>query len=173
MGRSWPQTNTGLCTEFEPSAHGDTPVTGMDTTVVAADESAIRVLGLTPRVQCCHNLEGALSRAYDLTERKAMNPPDENPRVDALEEYVPAPGTVTVFSAPWCRFCTGLKSELDASGITFREVLIEEDPEAERIAADANGGDWIIPTVLFPDGSIEINPSREDVSQRLAELSQT
>jgi len=43
----------------------------------------------------------------------------------------------------------------------------------ERIAADANGGDWIIPTVLFPDGSIEINPSREDVSQRLAELSQT
>lgn len=102
-----------------------------------------------------------------------MDAPDGNPQPDSLAAYLPAAGTVTVFSAPWCPHCTRLKAELDDSGITFHEVLIEEDPEAERIAADANGGDWIIPTVLFSDGSTKVNPGREGVTHRLAQLAQT
>lgn len=101
-----------------------------------------------------------------------MDAPDEDPRRDPLAAYLPPAGTVTVFSAPWCRFCTHLQAELDTSGITFQDVLIEEDPEAERIAANANGGDWIIPTVLFSDGSTQVNPGLEGVIHRLAELSQ-
>lgn len=100
-----------------------------------------------------------------------MDAPDRDPRSDSLAAYLPAAGTVTIFSAPWCRFCTNLKTELDNSGITFQEVLIEEDPEAERIAAHANGGDWVIPTVLFADRSTQVNPGLERLIHRLAELS--
>lgn len=88
-----------------------------------------------------------------------------------LAAYLPVEGTVTIFSAPWCRFCTALKERLVESRISFREVLVEEDAAAEQIAADANGGDWIIPTVLFSDGSLRVNPGAADVIDRLAELS--
>ena len=90
---------------------------------------------------------------------------------ERLAPYLPSAGEVTVFSAEWCGYCTALKKMLRHTEITYREVLIEEDAAAEQIAADANGGDWIIPTVLYPDGSTAVNPGVKAVAQRLAELS--
>ncbi|WP_449281394.1 glutaredoxin domain-containing protein [Leucobacter sp.] len=94
------------------------------------------------------------------------------PRIspDELAGYLPERGSVTVFSAVWCGYCTSLKTMLSRSGISFREVMIEEDPAAERIAIEANGGDWLIPTVLFSDGSTRVNPGVRGVVERLAEL---
>lgn len=87
-----------------------------------------------------------------------------------VEPYLPEPGGVTVFSAVWCGYCTRLKAALRRTGIPFREVMIEEDPAAERIAVAVNGGDWIIPTVLFSDGSARVNPSAADVAAELARI---
>lgn len=95
----------------------------------------------------------------------------ENQYEDPIADYLPQDGTVTVFSAPWCPFCTELKEQLVESRIEFREVLIEEDPKAEQLASDANGGDWIIPTVLFSDGSLSVNPGLDGVTKRLSEIS--
>lgn len=89
----------------------------------------------------------------------------------SLAQYLPEPGTVTVFSAVWCGHCTRLKSALTRLGIPYREVLIEEDPDAERLAIELNGGDWLIPTVLFSEGSARINPSPREVSELLQEIS--
>lgn len=94
------------------------------------------------------------------------------PRVspDDLAGYLPERGSVTVFSAVWCGYCTSLKNGLSRTGIPFSEVMIEDDADAERIAIEANGGDWLIPTVLFSDGSIRVNPGVRGVGERLAEI---
>jgi mycoredoxin len=84
--------------------------------------------------------------------------------------YLPEVGAVTVFSAVWCGHCSRLKAALSRTGVPFREVLIEEDPEAERIAIEANGGDWLIPTLLFSDGSALVNPAPAEVVAHLALL---
>ena len=77
--------------------------------------------------------------------------PDRDP-------YVPSPGTVTIFSAPWCGYCTRLKADLDRAGIGYTEIDIDQDAAAAQVAADANGGDWIIPTVVYADGGTQVNP---------------
>lgn len=88
----------------------------------------------------------------------------------SLRPFVPADGAVTVFSADWCPYCTALKGDLAAGSIAFREVMIEQDPAAEQVAAEINGGDWIIPTVIYADGSAQVNPSIDRVRATLADL---
>ncbi|WP_302893137.1 hypothetical protein [Actinomadura luzonensis] len=40
-------------------------------------------------------------------------------------------------------------------------------PGATDLIGELNGGSWLIPTVVFPDGSALVNPSLEEVRARL------
>ncbi len=107
-----------------------------------------------------------------MTEQRGADS-DATLAADDVAPYLPEPGAVTVFSAEWCGHCTRLKTMLKHTGISYTEVLIEQDPQAERIAIAANGGDWLIPTVIFADGSARVNPGLTGVETRLAELAET
>jgi mycoredoxin len=76
--------------------------------------------------------------------------------------------TFTVYSTPWCGYCTRLKGQLRREGIEFAEVDIEQDPQAEQIVKAANGGNATVPTLVFADGSALTNPSLREVQSKLA-----
>jgi mycoredoxin len=40
---------------------------------------------------------------------------------------LPAAGTITMFTTPWCGYCRGLKTGLDRDGIVYEEVNIERE----------------------------------------------
>ena len=80
----------------------------------------------------------------------------------------PAPGSVTMFSTPWCGYCNRLKAQMGREGIAFTEVDIEREPEAVQFVMEVNGGNQTVPTLLFPDGSAATNPSINEVKKRLA-----
>jgi len=80
----------------------------------------------------------------------------------------PSAGTITIFSTSWCGYCRGLKAALDREGVTYTEVDIERHPEGADYVMGVNGGNQIVPTVVFPDGSAATNPSIAEVRQRLA-----
>ncbi len=86
----------------------------------------------------------------------------------ATAEYVPAAGTITMFSTGWCGYCARLKQQLTKDGIDFTEVNIEEVPGTAEIVESVNGGNQTVPTVIFPDGSSATNPSLADVKAKLA-----
>jgi Glutaredoxin-like protein len=75
--------------------------------------------------------------------------------------------TITMYSTTWCGYCRRLKTQLDSQGIAYREVNIEEDPQAAAFVESVNGGNQTVPTVLFPDGSTATNPSLAEVRERL------
>lgn len=76
--------------------------------------------------------------------------------------------TFTVYSTPWCGYCTRLKKQLRSEGITFDEVDIEQEPSAEALVKAANGGNATVPTLIFSDGSSMTNPSLREVVKKLA-----
>jgi mycoredoxin len=76
----------------------------------------------------------------------------------------------TMFSTPWCGYCHRLKSQLDREGIEFEIVDIEQHPEAAKTVEEANGGNQTVPTLLYPDGSTQTNPSLAQVREKLSEL---
>lgn len=75
---------------------------------------------------------------------------------------------VTMYSTVWCGYCRRLKSQLEREGIAYREVDIEDDPQAAELVMAVNGGNQTVPTVVFPDGSALTNPSVAQVKDRLA-----
>ena len=83
-------------------------------------------------------------------------------------DYTPAAGTITMFSTTWCGYCRRLKSQLDAQGIGYQEINIEEVEGTAELVASLNGGNQTVPTVIFPDSSTATNPSAAEVKARVA-----
>jgi mycoredoxin len=88
--------------------------------------------------------------------------------MSALAPFLPAAGSVVMFSTTWCGYCKNLKSQLDRAGVPYTEVNIEEVEGTAEVVAAVNGGNQTVPTVVFPDGTTATNPSLSTVRQRLA-----
>lgn len=78
--------------------------------------------------------------------------------------------TFTMYTTPWCGYCHRLKGQLDRQGITYDIVDIEQQPDAASVVESANNGDQTVPTLVFPDGSAQTNPSLRQVQEKLGEL---
>ncbi len=78
-----------------------------------------------------------------------------------------APVPFTVYSTPWCGYCTRLKRQLKSEGLTFAEVDIELDREAEAIVKGANHGNATVPTLVFADGTSLTNPTLREVLSKV------
>ncbi|MCV7171370.1 MULTISPECIES: mycoredoxin Mrx1 [Mycolicibacterium] len=76
--------------------------------------------------------------------------------------------TLTMYTTTWCGYCSRLKTALRSEGISWSEVDIEADPAAAEFVGSVNGGNHVVPTVKFPDGSTLTNPSIKDVKAKLA-----
>ena len=74
---------------------------------------------------------------------------------------------ITMYSTPWCGYCRRLKGQMDRAGIAFTEVDIEQHPESADYVMSINGGNAVVPTLQFADGSALTNPSLAQVQAKL------
>lgn len=84
-----------------------------------------------------------------------------------MEKYIPSQGSVTIFTTTWCTYCKALKRQLDRLGIPYSEVNIETEAGAPELVEQLNGGNQVVPTVIFPDSSVETNPRAALVKEKL------
>jgi mycoredoxin len=75
---------------------------------------------------------------------------------------------LTMYTTSWCGYCSRLKMALKSEGIAWTEVDIEADPSAAEFVGSVNGGNHVVPTVKFADGSTLTNPSAKQVKAKLA-----
>ncbi|MGB8456182.1 MAG: glutaredoxin family protein [Candidatus Acidiferrum sp.] len=54
---------------------------------------------------------------------------------------------LTMYTTAWCPDCRRAKTFLEARGVEFREVNIEQDAAAEEIVIKANNGKRVVPTL--------------------------
>jgi mycoredoxin len=72
-----------------------------------------------------------------------------------------------LYSTTTCGPCIRLKQRLRELDVPFTEVNVEEDEAAAAWVMSVNGGDRVVPTLLFDDGSWLTNPPVADVLARL------
>ncbi|MFZ2510707.1 MAG: mycoredoxin [Gordonia sp. (in: high G+C Gram-positive bacteria)] len=77
---------------------------------------------------------------------------------------------LTVYTTSWCPFCNRLKMSLDRNHIEYTEIDIEASPEAAEFVGSVNGGNHVVPTVQFADGSTKTNPGIGEVMSALGLL---
>jgi glutaredoxin-like protein len=75
--------------------------------------------------------------------------------------------TILVYGADWCIDCRRARRFLSQNNIAYRWVNIEEDKEGEQIVIKLNRGMRSIPTIIFGDGSILVEPSNKELSRKL------
>jgi thioredoxin reductase (NADPH) len=74
---------------------------------------------------------------------------------------------LTVYGAPWCPHCKRVKRFLASHRIPYQNVDIDQRPEAIETIKELQDGGQIIPTVVYTDGSHEVNPSDEALARRI------
>ncbi len=75
---------------------------------------------------------------------------------------------VTVYGTAWCGDCRRAKLFFDTHKIDYNWVDIEQDAEAALKVMEINDGYRSVPTIVFEDGSILVEPSNAELAQKFA-----
>lgn len=76
-------------------------------------------------------------------------------------------GILRVLGTSWCPDCTRTKAFLDAHQIDYEWSDIELDALAAREVEDHHGGNRVVPTLFFEDGSMMSEPSDDELAAKL------
>jgi len=74
---------------------------------------------------------------------------------------------IIVYGTTWCPDCKRSKQFLGEQRIHYDWVDIEKDAQAMAYVEEVNKGERIIPTIVFPDGSILVEPSNAELAEKL------
>ena len=74
---------------------------------------------------------------------------------------------ITVYGAPWCPDCRQSKQFLGEQRVRYNWVDIDQDEAGRQRVQELNSGKQIIPTIVFEDGSILVEPSNAELAAKL------
>jgi glutaredoxin-like protein len=75
--------------------------------------------------------------------------------------------TIMVYGTTWCPDCVRAKRVLDQHQVRYEWIDIAQHTNAAAYVERANGGMRRVPTIVFPDGSILVEPSNAELARRL------
>ena len=104
---------------------------------------------------------------------KPWDPPAENlyPVLDGLlddwQANTPQPYEgIRMIGALWSSACHDLKDFLGRNSIPYRYLDIETDAGARDLASQASSGEPRVPTLIFPDGTVLVDPTSQQVADK-------
>lgn len=77
---------------------------------------------------------------------------------------------IMFYSTSWCGDCRRSRKVFQALGVSYTDIDIEEHPEAAEIVRKVNHGAQSVPTIVFPDGSVLVEPSNAALERKLTAL---
>jgi glutaredoxin-like protein len=74
--------------------------------------------------------------------------------------------TITIYGTTWCGDCKRTRAFLDRNQIVYQFVDIDRDPEGRAYVEKVNHGCRSVPTILFPNGDLLVEPSTSQLVTR-------
>jgi mycoredoxin len=75
---------------------------------------------------------------------------------------------ITIYATEWCGDCRQARKIIDKLRVPYRWVDIDDDQQAEQFVKRTNQGMRSVPTIVFPDGDILVEPSNLQLERKLA-----
>ena len=88
-----------------------------------------------------------------------------------LESTLQTPRTeqkVRMYATTWCGDCRMAKRWFDTHSIAYDYINIEDDESAANFVMRVNGGMRSVPTIIFPDGSVLVEPSARELAAKFS-----
>ncbi|MEP0806140.1 MAG: FAD-dependent oxidoreductase [Chloroflexota bacterium] len=77
------------------------------------------------------------------------------------------PDIITLYGTGWCPDCKRSKQFFGEQRVPYAYVDVDADPEAMAFVEKVNHGMRSIPTIIFPDGSVLVEPSNAQLAEKL------
>lgn len=77
---------------------------------------------------------------------------------------------IVVYGASWRPDARRARRFFDEQGVEYAWFDIDVNDEASNFVRETNGGQIVIPVIVFPDKSILVEPSNYELAQKLERL---
>jgi len=84
--------------------------------------------------------------------------------------YSRNPGKVMLYGVSWCGDCRRARRVFAQVGTPYEDIDVDADPQAEAFVKEINRGSRSVPTIVFPDGSILVEPGDDQLTSKLQSL---
>ncbi len=74
-----------------------------------------------------------------------------------------------IYITTWCGDCRRVLTYLDAHGVAYHSINIDSDPEAARLVRQLNNGFRSVPTLIFPNGRVLVEPDLNQLQKALSQ----
>ncbi len=81
--------------------------------------------------------------------------------------YSRNPAKIVMYSTQYCPDCLRAKAFFEANNISYVPVSIEGNPAATAFVMEINHGYRSVPTIVFPDGSVLVEPSWQELKEKV------
>ena len=75
-----------------------------------------------------------------------------------------------MYGTTWCGDCRRAKKVLERRNVGYAWIDVEKTKGARDEMLRLNGGDRRVPTILFPDGSVLVEPGNGELEVKLGEI---
>jgi mycoredoxin len=112
------------------------------------------------QVDPMYQLPSGADLIADLGELARLLGIDINPDLPA--------NNVIIYGADWCPDCSRVKRIFIGAGIDFTWLDVHSKPEYEAFVTQVNHGFCSVPTIIFPDGTMLVEPSNEELLRAIS-----
>ena len=74
---------------------------------------------------------------------------------------------IKLYGAEWCPDCHRSRNYLDSQSVAYEYINVDDDDDAQNYVKQVNDNRLIIPTIVFPDGSVLVEPSNAELARKL------
>jgi mycoredoxin len=78
--------------------------------------------------------------------------------------------SIKMYGTAWCGDCRRARRVFDQNKTAYEYVDIEHDDAGRAYVEQVNSGSQSVPTIIFPDGSILVEPSSAVLMSKLQQL---
>lgn len=80
--------------------------------------------------------------------------------------YSLTPSQIVMYTTEVCTDCRRAKAFFEAHHVPYMQIRIEGDEAATRFVSQVNKGLQSVPTIVFPDGAVLVEPSWEELRRK-------
>ena len=82
--------------------------------------------------------------------------------------YTLTPSQIVMYATEYCPDCVRAKKFFEAHNIPYMRVGLEGNADATQFVMQVNNGYRSVPTIIFPDGSVLVEPAWDELKAKFS-----
>ncbi len=82
--------------------------------------------------------------------------------------YTTSTSQIVMYTTQYCSDCYRAKAFFEANKVDFLQVSLEGNKAATEFVININSGSRSVPTIVFPDGTVLVEPTWAELKEKIA-----